>query len=63
MSDAETRKAIDHAIAVLVQSQELLLMVFNDRPQDLDSIGRKAVLGKHVREIEDTVRELRRASR
>lgn len=46
-----------------MQSQDLLLMVFNDTPNDLRESGRQAVLGKHVREIEDTVRELRRLQR
>lgn len=58
MRDAETLKAIDHAIQVLMQSQDLLS--FNDTPRDLEGPGRQAVLGKHVREIEDTLRELRR---
>ncbi len=62
MPDAPTLKAIRHAIEVLVHAQELLLMVFDDKPQDLQRIERKALLGKHVREIEDTLRELRRVA-
>jgi nitric oxide reductase activation protein len=62
MTDGPTLNAIRHAIDVLVHAQELLLMVFDDKPQDLERIERKALLGKHVREIEDTLRELRRVS-
>jgi hypothetical protein len=62
VTDGPTHSAIKHAIEVLIHAQELLLMVFDDRPQDLERIERKALLGKHVREIEDTLRELRRVA-